>query len=93
MGQEINYCFKCSSRIVGGDTAVQIGNRTCCTKCAPGVLAKMTEADRDVALAEMNREKPSRKTPRSGTEISSTRTPRIGTPAAPPRRSRLHPLW
>jgi len=90
MGQEIVYCFKCSSRIVSADLdrgeAVLIGNRTCCGLCLPSVLSELPEAERDAALGRLSKTRIesvrpiSRRTPRGGTPVPSTSTPRGGTP-------------
>lgn len=83
MGQEIVYCFWCSTRILGADlergAAVLIGNRACCSKCLHQVLASLPEAERATVLAQMNRTSTgpaARPAPRL--------TPRGGTPLPPP---------
>jgi len=90
MGQEIVYCFKCSSRIVSADldkgSAIQIGNRTCCAQCLPSVLSELPEAERERAMARLSKgdARPTRKTPRDGTEVPNARTPRGGSPIPSP---------
>src|SRR5258706_8934116 len=93
MGQEIVYCFKCSSRIVSADLdrgeAVQIGNRTCCAHCLPSVLAELPETEREAALGRLSKDRDpartsARKTPRGGTTLPSSSTPRGGTATLPP---------
>src|SRR6185503_16207099 len=92
MGHEIVYCYWCSNRILGADfekgAAIQIGNHACCPGCLPKVMASLTDKQRETLLGELSKTaapRPTRNTPRSGTEISSTRTPRVGSPvpAAP----------
>jgi len=93
MGQEIVYCYWCSGRILGADfekgSAVLIGNHACCPECLPKVMASLPDKQRETLLAELSKStvpRPTRTTPRAGTEIPSTRTPRVGSPApAPPK--------
>src|SRR5436190_17718706 len=57
MGQEIVYCFKCQSRIVGSDfakgAAYEVGNNVCCSKCATELLNTLPPKDRENLLAQM----------------------------------------
>src|SRR6185295_17662460 len=90
MGQEIVYCYWCSGRILGADfekgAAVLIGNHACCPECLPKVMASLPDKQRETLLAELSKAappRPTRNTPRGGTEITSTRTPRVGSPVPP----------
>lgn len=90
MGNEILYCYWCSSRILGPDfdkgAAVLIGNHACCGQCLPKVLASLPAKQRETLLAVLNApaRPPGRNTPRSGTEIAPSKSPR-GLPAVSAR--------
>jgi len=99
MGHEIVYCYWCSSRILGGDidkgAAVLIGNHACCAECLPKVMASLPDKQRETLLAELSKSavpRPTRSTPRSGTEITSTRTPRVGSPVPAQPQDRKPPV-
>src|SRR5690349_11144870 len=57
MGQEILYCYKCQTRIVGSDfgkgAAYQVGNNVCCSKCAAELLNTLPPKDRENLIAQM----------------------------------------
>ncbi len=57
MGQEILYCFKCQTRIVGTDfgkgAAYEVGNNVCCSKCATELLTTLPPKDRESLIAQM----------------------------------------
>jgi len=99
VGQEIVYCYWCSSRILGADfekgSALLIGNHACCPECLPKVMASLPEKQRETLLAELSKStppRPTRTTPRGGTEISSTRTPRVGSPMPAPQKPGKPPM-
>lgn len=99
MGHEIVYCYWCSGRILGADfekgAAILIGNHACCPQCLPKVLASLPNNQRETLLAELSKAaapRPTRNTPRSGTEISSTRTPRVGSPVPAPAERGKPPM-
>lgn len=75
MGQEIVYCFKCSSRIVGADSAYAIGDRLACPECAPALLMALPADQREELLARHSKTStgkhraPSKRTPSRGTEV------------------------
>src|ERR1041384_3856828 len=50
MGQEIVYCFKCATRLLGADfehgRAIRAGNRAACKACAAELLASLPPEDR-----------------------------------------------
>jgi hypothetical protein len=84
MGHEIVYCYWCSGRILGADIdkglAVLIGNHACCAQCLPKVMASLPAAQRETLLSELSRAsggnpRPTRSTPRSGTEVPSPSKP------------------
>ncbi len=81
MGQEIVYCFKCSSRIVGPDSAkgaLTIGGRVACAACAPALLQALPPREREELLARAAHE------PRGNPRPASKRTPSRGTEIVPP---------
>jgi hypothetical protein len=82
VGQEIVYCFNCSSRIVGGEGvkhgSYTIGNRAACADCASKLLLTLPDDQREQLLAQINKSATS-KTARA----VSKRTPRGGTEAVP----------
>jgi hypothetical protein len=57
MGQEILYCFRCQTRIVGADfakgAAYQVGNNVSCSKCAKELLNTLPPKDRENLIAQM----------------------------------------
>ena len=57
MGQEIVYCFKCQTRIVGNDftkgAAYQVGANLSCSKCAAELLHTLPPKEREQLLAQM----------------------------------------
>ena len=65
MGQEIVYCYKCLSRLLGSDfdkgTAFRVGDRYSCNACVEDLLAGLPEAERQAALegAPANSSRPS----------------------------------
>jgi len=82
VGQEIVYCFKCSSRIVGADSgkgvAYSIGDRVACAACASAMLTHLPPQEREDLLARMLKET------KSKTRAVSKRTPSRGTEIIPP---------
>lgn len=91
MGQEIVYCYKCSSRIVVGESgkgaSYSIGDRVACADCAASLLETLPPRERDELLARMA------KTPQRGTRSPGKRTPSRGTESvAPPAASSRTPL-
>jgi len=87
VGQEIVYCYKCSTRIVVGESgkgaSYTIGDRVACADCAASLLETLPPHERDALLARMA------KTPQRGTRSPGKRTPSRGTEAvAPPPASK-----
>ena len=79
MGQEIVYCFRCSSRIVVGDPAkggsYTIGDRIACAECASALLTTLPAREREELLSQMQKvthgkmKAVSKRTPGRGTEV------------------------
>ena len=89
MGQEILYCWKCNTRILGSDfekgTAFQVGHRSSCGACASELLATLPPGEREKLLARMFKSKQER----GGTSRS---TARVHPPTvAPARRPKPFP--
>lgn len=88
MGQEILYCYWCSSRILGADidkgAAVLIGNHACCPECLPKVLASMPANQRGTLQAMLD------KAPESSPRPARN-TPRAPLPAVPAPKPRVPP--
>ncbi|HVE42286.1 MAG TPA: hypothetical protein VNM14_20545 [Planctomycetota bacterium] len=57
MGQEILYCYKCQTKIVGADfsggKAFQVGNHVSCASCAADLLQTLDHHDREQLLSKM----------------------------------------
>jgi hypothetical protein len=57
MGQEILYCYKCQTKIVGADfaggKAFQVGNHVSCSSCAADLLQNLDHKEREQLLAKM----------------------------------------
>jgi len=85
VGQEILYCYKCSSRIVGADSAYVIGDRIACPDCASALLTTLPAAQREDLLARMS------KASTSKSRASLKRTPSRGTEAVGPLASTARP--
>ncbi|MBV8882014.1 MAG: hypothetical protein JO332_18810 [Planctomycetaceae bacterium] len=85
MGQEIVYCYKCSTRIVGADSgknaAYSIGDRVACADCASALVDTLPERQREELLSRMLKDPktkakaPTRRTPSRGTEAVAASYP------------------
>jgi hypothetical protein len=79
MGQEIVYCFKCQTRIVGADfakgAAFQVGNRVCCAKCASEVLQTLPIQEREQLLKQMFKATHERRSSGSSAAIPAAKPP------------------
>ncbi|RPH39856.1 MAG: hypothetical protein EHM91_11820, partial [Planctomycetota bacterium] len=87
MGQEILYCFKCQTRLMGSDfekgKAFRVDSQAACPDCVRALLAHLPDPD-----AELERLKRTQVPKPSGQPSSSTKLPQISTsriPAQPPR--------
>jgi hypothetical protein len=98
MGQEILYCYKCSTRIMGTDldkgAAFQVGNRTACKACAQELLDLLPPAEREMLRARMSRATPekggsSSRMPRAGDTPRSTARVALPAPAQGPSKKML----
>jgi hypothetical protein len=93
MGQEILYCFKCQSRIVGADfgkgAAYEVGNKVCCSKCAAELLNTLPPQEREQLLAQMFKATQERKSGSTNAALPALTAPmtssstRMRTPAVP----------
>ena len=93
MGQEILYCFKCQTRLLGSDFdkghAFRVNAQAACPKCVRELLAHLPDPD-----AELERLKRSQVPKPSGVSTSSTRIPTVSSPRlqpAPPRPATPEP--
>ncbi len=87
MGQEILYCFKCQTRLLGSDfergKAFRVEAQAACPTCVRDLLAHLPDPD-----AEIERLKRTAVPKSSGNPSSSTKLPPVSTsriPAQPPR--------
>jgi hypothetical protein len=87
MGQEILYCFKCQTRLLGSDfergKAFRVDAQAACPQCVRDLLVHLPDPD-----AEIERLKRTAVPKPSGTPSSSVKLPTVSTariPAAPPR--------
>src|SRR5436190_6034822 len=91
MGQEIVYCFKCQTRIVGGDLekglAFQIGNNTSCAACAIKVLEELPAREKELLLSKMFKATQQRQQP-SSTKSRIVLSEPMSAPASPPSSAR-----
>jgi len=97
MGQEIVYCFKCQTRIMGSDfergQAFRIGAQVACPQCVRSLLAHLPDPDAELErLKQQSVRKPSGSTtkiplvrpPSSESSARMRAVPRLSEP--PPRR-------
>src|SRR6185503_716545 len=72
MGQEIVYCFKCQTRIVGAEfdkgSAFQVGNNVSCSKCVAELLHTLPPKEREHLLAQMFKATHDRRSGSSGAQ-------------------------
>jgi hypothetical protein len=87
MGQEILYCFKCQTRLMGSDfdrgKAFRVDSQAACPDCVRSLLAHLPDPD-----AEIERLKRTHVPKPAGTPSSSTKLPQVSTsriPVQPPR--------
>ncbi len=84
MGQEILYCYKCQTKIVGADfssgKAFQVGNHVSCSSCAANLLQTLDQKEREQLLAKMFKATQDRQQHSTGTlpavKDAATPTPR-----------------
>lgn len=93
MGQEILYCFKCQTRLLGSDFdkghAFRVNSQAACPQCVRELLAHLPDPD-----AELERLKRAQVPKASGLTPSSTRIPAVSGPRLqppPPRPSAPEP--
>jgi hypothetical protein len=101
MGQEIVYCHKCQSRLIGSDfekgKAFRLQNVTMCAECAKSFLDSLPPAER-AALQPAPKASTSRipvlrsPDPPSGRHRPMTDSTNLRTPAAPPAKKSPVPL-
>jgi hypothetical protein len=85
MGQEILYCFKCRTRIVGADFAkggaFQVGNRVSCSACAAELLRTLPPEERERFLPQMFKATRERRSSGSGTTLEAMDAPLGSSPS------------
>src|SRR5438067_10012579 len=99
MGQEIFYCCKCQCQsrtadfVQGG--ALKLGERACCVKCGPALLATLPPQEQEKFFKEAAKLKASPPDPvTSRPRIPVTPPAQAVVLPAPHRKRRLHPvLW
>lgn len=95
MGQEIVYCFKCQTRVLGGDlkngNALRTGDRVACSACVPALLEALTPQERKNLLSKVQGSEPRTGSGPRHTAISTTRIP-VPRPASPAPASSPMPL-
>ena len=76
MGQEILYCYKCQTRLLGSDFdkghAFRVNSQAACAQCVRELLAHLPDPD-----AELERLKRSQVPKPSGSPTSSTKIPAV----------------
>src|SRR5262245_47410088 len=76
MGQEILYCFKCQTRLLGSDfekgLAFRVNSQAACSQCVRDLLAHLPDPD-----AELERMKRAQVPKAPGISSSSTKTPAV----------------
>jgi formylglycine-generating enzyme required for sulfatase activity len=90
MGQEIFYCCKCQAQIRSADFikggALKLGDRACCVKCGPTLLATLTPKEQEQFFREAAKLKAS--SPGPGTSRQALPPAPVPTPRPLPRRRR-----
>jgi hypothetical protein len=83
MGQEILYCFKCQTRLLGSDFekghAFRVNSQAACSKCVRDLLAHLPDPD-----AELERLKKAQVPKASGVTSSTAKIPMISSPRLQP---------
>src|SRR5438093_564574 len=90
MGQEIVYCFKCATRLLGSDfehgRAIRAGNRAACKDCATDLLNSLPKEERpDPTPPKTARFSSSTKLKSAPSPSSSSRMPLAKPHPRPPR--------
>src|SRR5579872_285991 len=98
MGQEIVYCFKCQTRILGTDyskgLAYQLENHSCCSACAVRVLDTLPPKAKEQLMGKMFKATQEHQSTNSASakaksgpvrESTTRRIPVLSPPVASPR--------